>query len=110
MIEPFYQSQVVKLTIYMFVFVSQILTGNAWCCKKKYESTELGDRRLVGFMVFIATFNNIFSYIMAVSFIVEETRVPGENHQPTTSHWQTFISTSCTSRSERDSNSQHQWW
>jgi len=41
---------------------------------------------LVGFMVFIATFNNIFSYIMAVSFIVEETRVPGENHRPTASH------------------------
>jgi hypothetical protein len=31
-------------------------------------------------MMFNATFNNISCYIMAVSLLVEETRVPGENH------------------------------
>ena len=36
-------------------------------------------------MVFNATFNDI-SYIVQVSFLVEETEVPGENHRPATSH------------------------
>jgi hypothetical protein len=38
-----------------------------------------------GVMVFNATFNDI-SYIVPVSFLVEETEVPGENHRPATSH------------------------
>jgi hypothetical protein len=40
-------------------------------------------------MVFNATFNNIsvISYV-AVSFIGEETGVPGENHRPVTNNWQ----------------------
>ena len=38
-------------------------------------------------MVFNATFNNYFSYIMTVSLMVEETGVPGENHRPVASHW-----------------------
>jgi hypothetical protein len=45
----------------------------------------------VGVMVFNATY---FSYIVAVSYLggwVEETGVPGENHRPTTSNWQTKI-------------------
>ena len=29
-----------------------------------------------------------YSYIVAVSFIGEETRVPTEKHRPATSHWQ----------------------
>jgi len=40
-------------------------------------------------MVFNATLNTI-SVISSV-LLVEETRVPGENHRPATSHWQTFI-------------------
>jgi len=37
-----------------------------------------------------ATFNNI-SVISWRSFsLVEETRVPGENHRPVASHWQTY--------------------
>jgi len=31
-----------------------------------------------------------FSYIVAVSYMVEETGVPGKNHRPAASHWQTF--------------------
>ena len=42
-------------------------------------------------MVFNATFDNIYiSYIVAVSFMVEETGVRGENHRPAASHWQTL--------------------
>ena len=37
-------------------------------------------------MVFNATFNNNFSYIVAVPFLVEETGVPGENHRPAASN------------------------
>ena len=34
-------------------------------------------------------YQQYFSYIVAVSFIVEETGGPGENHWPVVSHWQT---------------------
>jgi hypothetical protein len=36
--------------------------------------------------------STIFSYIVVVSFnlLVKETRVPGENHRPVASHWQTL--------------------
>jgi hypothetical protein len=36
------------------------------------------------------SFQQHFSYIVAVSFIGEETRVPGKNHRPVASHWQTL--------------------
>ena len=32
----------------------------------------------------------ISQYIVVVILFVEETRVPGENHRPVTSHWQTL--------------------
>jgi hypothetical protein len=46
---------------------------------------------VVQLMVFNAIFNNIsiISHV-AVSFLVEETAVPGENHRPPVSHWQTL--------------------
>ena len=37
-------------------------------------------------MVFNAPFQQYFIYIVAVSFTVEETGVPGENHQPVANH------------------------
>ena len=43
-----------------------------------------------GFMVFNATFNNISVISWQSILLVEETGVPGENHRPVTSHWQTF--------------------
>ena len=43
-----------------------------------------------GGMVFNATFNNISAInIVAVSLLVEETAIPGENHRPVASHRQT---------------------
>jgi len=41
-------------------------------------------------MVFNATFNNISAISRGSVFLVKETGVPGENHRPTTSHWQTL--------------------
>jgi len=41
-------------------------------------------------MVFNATFNNISFISWRSVLLVEETGVPGENHRPVTSHWQTL--------------------
>jgi hypothetical protein len=46
---------------------------------------------LVGwFMVFYATFNNISVISWWSVLLVEETVIPGENHWPVASHWQTL--------------------
>jgi hypothetical protein len=45
----------------------------------------------VWFMVFNGTFNNISVISWRLVLLVEETRVPGENHWPAASHWQTLL-------------------
>jgi hypothetical protein len=42
------------------------------------------------FMVFNASFNNISVISWWSVLLVEETGVPGENHRPVASHWQTL--------------------
>jgi len=60
-------------------------------------------------------FNTIFYNISVISWqsvlLVEETRVPWENHRPVASHWQTLSRNvaSSTPRHKRDSNSQLYW-
>ena len=44
----------------------------------------------VCFMVFNATFSNISAISLLSVLMVEETDVPGENHRPVASHWQTL--------------------
>ena len=46
--------------------------------------------RWFGFIVLNATFNNISVISWRSVLLVEETRVPGENHPPVASHWQTL--------------------
>jgi hypothetical protein len=60
-------------------------------------------------MALHATFNNISIISWWSVLLVEETRVPGENHRPAASHWQTLSHNvaSITPSHERDSNSQH---
>jgi len=41
-------------------------------------------------MVFNATFKNISVILWWSVLLVEETGVPGENHWPSASHWQTL--------------------
>jgi len=41
-------------------------------------------------MVVNATFNNILVISWRSVLLVEETGVPGENHQPAANHWQTL--------------------
>jgi hypothetical protein len=59
-------------------------------------------------MVFNTTFKNISVILWQSILLVEETRVPGENHQPAASHWQTLSHNvvSSTSLHEGGSNSQ----
>jgi len=65
-----------------------------------------------GYVVFKATFNNISVISWWSVLLVEETGVPGENHQPVASHWQTlsYKFVSSTPHHERDSNSQLYCW
>ena len=64
-----------------------------------------GDR--FRFMVFNATFNNISVISWWQVLLVKETGIPGENHRPVASHWQTLSHkvVSCALRYEQDSNS-----
>jgi hypothetical protein len=48
---------------------------------------------LVWFKVFNAIFNNISVISWQSVLLVKETGVPGENHRPVTSHWQTLSHT-----------------
>ena len=59
-------------------------------------------------MVFNATFNNILVISWRSVVLVEETGVPGDNHGPAASQWQTFSYNvvSSTPRHEWDSNLQ----
>jgi len=44
----------------------------------------------VGVMVFNATFNNLWVIPWWLILLMEKTGVPGENHRPVESHWQTL--------------------
>ena len=64
-------------------------------------------RRKVGFMVLNATFHNTSVISWRSVLLVEESRVPRENHRPVASHSQT-LSHNVVPRPDLDSNSQHQ--
>jgi len=63
-------------------------------------------------MVFNSTFNNISVILWRSVLLVDETGVPGENHRPVASHWQTISHNVVSSkpRRERSSNTQLWWW
>ena len=46
--------------------------------------------KVCGFMVFNTIFNNITVISCQPVLLLEETGIPGENHRPVVSHWQTF--------------------
>jgi hypothetical protein len=56
-------------------------------------TTKIGinEYKWVRVMVFNATFNNISDISWRSVLLVEETGVPGENHRPVASHWQTLL-------------------
>jgi hypothetical protein len=47
------------------------------------QNTEIGS---IWFMVFNTTFNNISAILWQSVLLLEETRVPRENHQPVAKH------------------------
>jgi len=59
-------------------------------------------------MVFNASLNNISAISWRAVLLVDDIGVPGENHRPVASHWQTSLhnDVSRTPRHERVSNSQ----
>ena len=70
------------------------------------RQTQLDDLHGLWFMVFNATFNTIIVISWLSVLLVEETRIPGENHRPVASNWRTLSHVvSSTSRYERTSNS-----
>jgi hypothetical protein len=46
--------------------------------------------RLIDFLVFNTTFSNISAISWQPVLVVEEAGVPGENHRPWASNWQTL--------------------
>ena len=56
-----------------------------------------------GFMVFNATLSNISAISWWSVLLAEETVVPGENHRPAASHWQTL------SHNVVSSTPRHEW-
>jgi hypothetical protein len=60
-------------------------------------------------MVFNTTFNNLSVISLMSVLLVEENEIPGENHRPAASHWQTLSHNVILSTPphERNSNSQH---
>ena len=51
-----------------------------------FSSQSSGCQSLFGFMVFNGTFNNISVILWQSVLLVQETRVPGENHRPAVCH------------------------
>jgi hypothetical protein len=72
--------------ICMYIGVYKTPAHSSVTCKYYYGCFSSRFR----FMVFNATFNNISIISWQSVLLVEETRVPGENHRPVVSHWQTL--------------------
>jgi hypothetical protein len=87
-------------------FFFQWLTAGRWF----YPSAPVSFNNIV--LVLTANFNTISDISWRSVILVEETAVPGENHRPVASHWQTLSHNvvSSTPRHEKDLNSQLKWW
>jgi len=75
--------------IWVFTFSQRVLITKAKLKSQFLDfSTDSADflMGLVWLRVFNATFNNISAISWQSDLLVEETRVPGENHQPVASH------------------------
>ena len=88
--------------------IRHVLTCNVWGSQWYTITNVITSIWWWWFMVFNATFNNISVVSWRSVLLVEETGVPGENHRPLASHWQTLSHNvvSSTPRHERGSNAQ----
>jgi hypothetical protein len=78
------------LTIYTYINLSRSRRGGDSMVFGFTTTTFWKVYIWVRVMVFNATFNNISVISRRPVLLVEETRVPGENHRPAASHWQTW--------------------
>jgi hypothetical protein len=73
----------------------------AFFCDTKILHRHSVKKRTVRIMVFNITFNNISVISWQSVLLVEETGVPGENHRPAASHWQTLLHNIASSNSQQ---------
>jgi hypothetical protein len=92
-----HMSSVLRVTFYYFCAFYSFRTTNRGRTVVQGSGVSLGilhiesmNRVRVIVIVFNATFNNISAISWRSVLLVEETEVPGENHQPVASHWQTI--------------------
>jgi hypothetical protein len=92
-----HMSSVLRVTFYSFCAFYSFRTTNRGRTVVQGSGVSLGilhiesmNRVRVIVIVFNATFNNISAISWRSVLLVEETEVPGENHQPVASHWQTI--------------------
>ena len=90
---------------YLSIIICLADRGNEWIFLKRNPISIFAIFK-VGFMVFNTTFNNISVISWWSVLLVEETRVPGENHRHVASHWLTLSHNvaSSTPLHERGSN------
>jgi hypothetical protein len=83
-----------KCTIFILQSISPSVTRVALCSKDNICTCKILSKiqfsRLIWFMVFNATFNNISVISWRSVLLMEKTGVHEENHQHSTSHIQTF--------------------
>jgi hypothetical protein len=66
------------------------IIGIVWISCHLHFNSKWYNIGLVWFMLFNGTFNNVSTISWWSVLLVEETGVPGENHRPASSHWQTL--------------------
>jgi hypothetical protein len=88
MFQPCLSSGFLRLTFYlMHCYKLVFVQWHLYIAVSEYNNIHTGVR----IMVFNATFNYISVLLWQSVLLVEETGVPGENHRPVTSHWQTIL-------------------
>jgi hypothetical protein len=79
-----------------FTTTYAISAHHQWCCEFESRSGR-GVLSMSCFCLFVllmvpnATFNNVSVISWRSVLLVEDTGIPGKNHRPVTSHWQTIL-------------------
>jgi hypothetical protein len=91
--------------------------GYNWSCSNTIHASPVSQsiwkpsfQVWVRLMAFNSTFNNISVVSWRSVYLVEETRVPGENHWPVTSHWKTLSHNVVSSTPRLNGGSFHHWF
>jgi len=82
-------SDIYHIDIYITNTKTQTFISQSKWCRYKELTIKKTFNWLIDLFVFNATFNNILAISWRPVLVVEEAGVPGENHQPWASNWQT---------------------